>query len=344
MWRRRLPNGSPPEGLAISTTSPHPCGVKPVFPKSPWHRPVHYRHNDLSTLFPGPEISTAARVSGNAEGVGSLPLNTIWLSDTHLGYKGCKAAFLLDFLESTRCEVLYLVGDIVDFWAMKRSFVWPDSHQRVLSAILDKARNGTRVVYIPGNHDALSHHIAGHRLLDVEICSEFIHTTAQGKRLLLVHGDQFDHAVRCSRLDRWVGDWSYDFLLWLNRLSNGLRRCLKLPYWSLAYYVKNRVKNARQAIDSFEQAAAQECHARGVDGIVCGHIHQPEMRYINGKLYCNDGDWVESCTALVEHAHGELELVHWGDLRQPLRRELATDNDVDGVDQAYELINLPRLR
>lgn len=305
---------------------------------------MDYRDNALSTLFPGPEVATAISLSGDTEPLTCSPLNAIWLSDIHLGYKGCKAGFLLDFLDSTRCDVLYLVGDIIDFWAMKRSFFWPDSHQQVLSAILDKARNGTRVVYIPGNHDALSHQIAGQRLLDIEIRSELIHTTAQGKRLLMVHGDQFDDAVRCSCLDRWLGDWSYDVLLWLNRWSNGLRRCLKLPYWSLAYYIKNRVKNARQAIDSFEQAAARECHGRDVDGIVCGHIHQPEMRYINGKLYCNDGDWVESCTALVEHADGQLELVHWGDLRQPLRRESVANDNTVWEDQAYELINLPRLR
>ena len=283
-------------------------------------------------------------LSDSAEVWGNSSLNTIWLSDIHLGYRGCKASFLLDFLDSTDCKVLYLVGDIIDFWAMKRSFNWPASHQRVLSVILEKARTGTRVVYIPGNHDALAREIAGHRLLDIEIRSESIHTTAMGKRMLVVHGDQFDHVVRCNRLEHWVGDWSYELLLWLNRCGNGLRRCLKLPYWSLAYYIKNRVKNARQAIDAFERAAAAECHSRGLDGIVCGHIHQPEMRYISSKLYCNDGDWVESCTALVEHVDGQLELVHWGDLRQPLRRESAADNGGDRADQRFELINLPRLR
>ena len=266
------------------------------------------------------------------------------MSDIHLGSKGCKANFLLSFLNSADCDVLYLVGDIIDFWAMKRSFIWPDSHQRVLSVILEKARTGTRVVYIPGNHDALAHEIAGHCLLNIEIRSELIHITARGKRLLVVHGDQFDHVVRCNRLERWVGDWSYELLLWLNRCGNGLRRCFKLPYWSLAYYIKNRVKNARQAIDAFERAAAAKCHQSGVDGIVCGHIHQPEMRYISGKLYCNDGDWVESCTALVEHVDGLLELVHWGDLRQPLRRESAANSDSDRVNERFELIHLPRLR
>lgn len=266
-------------------------------------------------------------------------LNTVWLSDIHLGYKGCKAHFLLDFLRTAGCDVLYLVGDVIDFWAMKKHFQWPESHQKVLDALLEKARSGTRVVCIPGNHDAWSGELGGHRLLNIDIEREVIHTTSQGRRLLLVHGDQFDHVVRCSKFNHWLGDQSYNFLLCLNRWSNLFRRWLKLPYWSMAYYIKNRVKNARAAIESFEQAAVQECMDCDVDGIVCGHIHQPEMRYISGKLYCNDGDWIESCTALVEHLSGELELLHWGDIQQAVRCHPAA-NDEEG----YEPLELPQLR
>ncbi|MFA5493576.1 MAG: UDP-2,3-diacylglucosamine diphosphatase [Porticoccaceae bacterium] len=268
----------------------------------------------------------------------NLHLNSVWLSDIHLGYKGCRAEFLLDFLTHTRADVIYLVGDVVDFWAMKRQFFWPESHQAVLRKLLELASGGTRVVYIPGNHDEYSHELCGSTLLNVEILGEAVHTTASGKRLLLVHGDQFDHAVRCGALHRIAGDLSYDLLLFLNRWSNRLRGWLGLPYWSLAYYVKNRVKNARAAINAFEAAAADEARRRGLDGIVCGHIHQPEIRVIDGVLYCNDGDWIESCTALVEHRDGHLELLHWGDLQQALKCDQAANDEA-----APQLLQLPAL-
>lgn len=268
----------------------------------------------------------------------NLLCNSIWLSDIHLGYKGCRADFLLDFLSRARADVIYLVGDVIDFWAMGRHFSWPDSHQAVLRRLLDLAANGTRVVYVPGNHDEFSRELCGSSLLNVEIVAEAQHTTATGKRLLMVHGDQFDHAVRCSLVHRLAGDLSYDFLLFLNRWGNRVRRWLGLPYWSLAYYIKNRVKNARAAIDAFETAAAAEARRRGFDGIVCGHIHQPEIRTIDGVLYCNDGDWIESCTALVEHRDGRLELLHWGDLQQTLKCDRAANDEA-----APQLLQLPAL-
>ncbi|MEA3298846.1 MAG: UDP-2,3-diacylglucosamine diphosphatase [Pseudomonadota bacterium] len=266
------------------------------------------------------------------------PFNSIWLSDIHLGYKGCRAEFLLDFLERARADVIYLVGDVVDFWAMKRHFLWPESHQAVLRKLLALAAAGTRVVYIPGNHDEYSRELCGNTLLNIEILAEAIHTTANGKRLLLLHGDQFDHAVRCGLMHRLAGDLGYDLLLFLNRWGNRLRGWLGLPYWSLAYYIKNRVKNARAAIDAFENAAAQEARRRGLDGIVCGHIHQPEIRAIDGVLYCNDGDWIESCTALVEHRDGRLELLHWGDLQQALKCDRAANDET-----TPKLLRLPAL-
>ncbi len=269
---------------------------------------------------------------------GENRFNAIWLSDLHLGSRGCRAAFLLDFLRNTSCSRLYLLGDIVDLWALRRSFYWPQSHQEVLRAIIAKAASGTRVTYVPGNHDHLARELDRHRLLDIEVRAEGIHTTADGRRLLMLHGDQFDSAVLCSRLNRWVGNAGYSLLLWINQLANAARRWVRLPYWSLAYYVKNRVRNARVAIEAFEQAAVHEARRRGFDGVICGHIHQPELRVIDDTLYCNDGDWVESCTALVEHRDGRLELIHWGDLRQRLKCEHSAAGG-----ESFQLLQLPRL-
>jgi len=255
------------------------------------------------------------------------PLNAIWLSDIHLGYKDCRAEFLLDFLDKNPAKIIYLVGDIIDLWALKRQFQWPESHQAVLRKLLDIASSGTRVVYIPGNHDDECRTLCGQRLLHIEIHREVIHRTAAGKQLLVLHGDEFDHAVRCTRFHKLMGDLGYDFLLFLNRWGNRIRSVMGLPYWSLAYYIKNRVHNARAAIQAFEEAAAAEVRKRNLDGIVCGHIHQPEIRTIDGVLYCNDGDWVESCTALVEHNTGRLELIHWGDLQQAVKCDQAANDD-----------------
>lgn len=257
----------------------------------------------------------------------ATPYNAVWLSDIHLGYKGCRAAFALDFLERNPTRQLYLVGDVVDFHALERNFQWPESHHAVVKKILDLAANGTRVTYIPGNHDEHCRALCGQRLLNIEVRREAVHTTAAGKRLLMVHGDEFDHVVRCSRLHCLAGEAGYHLLLFLNHWGNRLRRHLGLPYWSLAHYLKNRVANARAAIRAFEQAATREAARRGLDGIVCGHIHQPEIRTIEGMLYCNDGDWVESCTALVEHRDGQLELLHWGDVQHPLKYHRATCDD-----------------
>ncbi|MFZ5654321.1 MAG: UDP-2,3-diacylglucosamine diphosphatase [Pseudomonadota bacterium] len=264
--------------------------------------------------------------------------NAVWLSDVHLGSRGCRAEFLLDFLANVRCDRLYLLGDIVDLWALRRSFYWPRAHQQVLREIIAKAQAGTPVIYVPGNHDGLARELADHHLLDVEVRAEAVHQTADGRRLLLLHGDQFDSVVLCSRLHRWLGNAGYCLLLWLNQLANALRRWVHLPYWSLAYYIKNRVGNARAAIETFERAAVHEARRRGFDGVICGHIHQPELRMIDGLLYCNDGDWVESCTALVEHRDGRLELIHWGDLRQRLKCERTASNE-----NRFQRLQLPRL-
>ena len=263
----------------------------------------------------------------NSDTVIKRPLNAVWLSDIHLGYKGCRAEFVLDFLVNNPARIIYLVGDVVDCWALKKQFSWPQSHQAVVKKLIDLAAAGTRVVYIPGNHDDHFRDLCDKTLLNIEIHREAIHRTATGKKLLMVHGDEFDHSVRCNPLYHLVGDMSYGLLLFLNRWSNRLRSAMGLPYWSLAYYIKNRVHNARAAIQAFEQAAADEARKRGLDGIICGHIHQPEIRLIGDILYCNDGDWIESCTALVEHNSGRLELLHWGDLRQAVKCDRAANDD-----------------
>jgi UDP-2,3-diacylglucosamine pyrophosphatase LpxH len=242
-----------------------------------------------------------------------LKYRSIWISDVHLGSKDCKASFLLDFLKSTDCEYLYLVGDIVDLWAMKRGLFWPQQHNDVIRTILGKAKHGTKVIYIPGNHDDPIRDYHGMAFGNVEIRKEHIHTTADGRRLLLMHGDQFDSAIHCGKLATFVGERAYDVLLCLNRLVNHMRRTLGFPYWSLAAYLKHRVKNAVKHIKNFECAVAHEAHKREVDGLVCGHIHHAEITQLNGVIYCNDGDWVESCTALVENHDGSLQLVHWAD-------------------------------
>lgn len=266
-------------------------------------------------------------------------LNTIWLSDIHLGYKSCRAQFVLDFLEHNRADTIYLVGDIVDLWALSRRFMWPDSHHAVLKKLIDLAASGIRVVYIPGNHDSKCRDLCNQQLLNIDICREVVHTTADGKRLLITHGDEFDHLVRGNHLYHLLGDLSYDLLLFLNRWGNRLRKCMGLPYWSLAYYIKNRVADARAAIRTFEEAAICEARLRGLDGIICGHIHQPEIRTIDGILYCNDGDWVESCTALVEKPDGHLQLTHWGDLQQTLTCSQAANDE-----QLRQYRSIPILR
>ncbi len=235
----------------------------------------------------------------------------IWISDIHLGTRGCKAEFLLDFLRNTESETLYLVGDIVDGWRLKRSWFWPQLHNDVVQKLLRKARKGTRVVYIPGNHDELLRRFLEINIGQIEVVSEAMHTTAAGKRLLVLHGDEFDTVVRYARWLAFLGDWAYNLALAANHWLNVLRRALGLNYWSLSAYLKHRVKNAVEYISRFEHAVAEAAAKRGADGVVCGHIHHAEIREIGGVTYCNDGDWVESCTALVEHADGSLEILRW---------------------------------
>ncbi|MCB1739425.1 MAG: UDP-2,3-diacylglucosamine diphosphatase [Gammaproteobacteria bacterium] len=248
---------------------------------------------------------------GETERRDRLVFRTVWLSDIHLGTRGCSAAFLLDFLRSVECEKLYLVGDIIDFWALGWRPHWPQSHNNVVRTILGKAKHGTEIIYVPGNHDELIRDYAGSVFGNISIRSRAVHDTADGRRLLVLHGDEFDSVVRCSRMVCKLGSWSYGMLLEANRLVNWIRRRLGWPYWSLAGSVKHKVKHAVNYISNFEQAVAYEARRAGVDGVVCGHIHHAEIRSIEDVLYLNCGDWVESCTVLVEHQGGDIELLNW---------------------------------
>jgi len=234
---------------------------------------------------------------------------SIWVSDTHLGTRDCQAQSLLEFLEGHECEYLYLVGDIIDFWRLRRSPHWPQVHSDVVRTVLSKARTGTVVTLVPGNHDEYLRRFCDLQLGNIMVTAEAVHRTADGRLLLVVHGDQFDGITRCHRWVALTGDVGYDLLLVLNRWFNRARRHLRLPYWSLAAYVKGKVKRAVSFITAFEEALAHEARRRTLHGVVCGHIHHAEIREIGEILYCNTGDWVESCTALVEHLDGTLELL-----------------------------------
>lgn len=238
---------------------------------------------------------------------------TVFISDTHLGTRGCNAEMLLDFLHSIECDTLYLVGDIVDGWRLKKGWYWPDAHSEVVRRILKMAHRGTRVILVAGNHDEMLRSYAGMHFGGIEIAFEAIHVTADGRRLLVTHGDAFDSVVLYHRWLAFLGDQAYELLLRANIWFNKARKAFKLPYWSLSAYLKHRVKNVVQFVCDFEEAVAHAARDRGVEGVVCGHIHCAEIRRIGQIEYMNDGDWVESCTALTEDACGNFKILHWAD-------------------------------
>lgn len=238
---------------------------------------------------------------------------TIWISDIHIGTRQCRSDLLLDFLRWHDSEHLYLVGDIIDGWSLRKSWFWRDIDNRLIREILQRANQGTNVVYVPGNHDEAARDYCGLEFAGVQLCTEAVHETADGRKLLVLHGDEFDSVVRYSRWLAHLGDHAYRLALSANHWLNLVRRRLGYPYWSLSVFLKHAVKNAVQYISRFEAAVAAAARSRGVDGVVCGHIHRAEMRMIDGVLYCNDGDWVESCTALVEHFDGSLEILQWAE-------------------------------
>lgn len=236
---------------------------------------------------------------------------TIWISDVHLGTAGCQASYLLDFLKYNESDTLYLVGDIIDGWQLRRGWYWPQTHNDVVQKILRKARKGTRVIYVPGNHDALVRQFLGLAFGEIEIADNVVHINADGKRFFVTHGDHFDGVIQHARWLAYVGDSAYTMILAWNRWFNGVRRSLGYPYWSLSQYLKHRVKNAVSFITAFETVMVAEARRRDCDGVICGHIHKAEIRTVDGLLYCNDGDWVESLSALAETTNGTLELIHW---------------------------------
>lgn len=238
---------------------------------------------------------------------------SIFISDVHLGSADCQAEYLLDFLNNVSCDTLYLVGDIIDLIAMQRRVHFPQSHQAVVRRFMAIAAAGTRVVYVPGNHDDFLRHFCGQTLAGIELRKKAIHTTADGRRFVVCHGDQFDQVVRCSPLMLLVGDRAHGVLLRLNRWFNAWRRLRRKPYWSLAAWVKSRIGKARSFIRRFELAALTAAERGHYDGFICGHIHSAGFLRSQEGLYCNDGDWVEHCTALVEQKDGRLDILHWSE-------------------------------
>jgi UDP-2,3-diacylglucosamine pyrophosphatase LpxH len=275
------------------------------------------------TDFPGndkaPELPEEAQQESAAR-----KYRTIFISDIHLGTPGCQADALLEFLRDNESEYLYLVGDIIDGWQLRRRWYWPQAHNDVVQKLLRRARKGCKIIYVPGNHDEFARHFVGHQFGGIDVQEEAVHVTADGRRLWIIHGDYFDAVVQHARWLAYVGDHLYDLTLRMNRHLNSLRARLGLPYWSLSAYLKDRVKKVVSYVNSFEEAVAAEARRRGHQGVLCGHIHRAEMRTIDGVLYCNDGDWVESRTALVEHADGRLEMLVWQPDREALLQNAAS--------------------
>lgn len=243
---------------------------------------------------------------------------TIWISDVHLGTKGCNAEMLIDFLDNTDSETMYLVGDIIDGWRLKKKFYWPSAHNDIVWRLLKRAKRGTRIVYIPGNHDEMFRQFTGLNFGGIEIRRAAFHETVDGRRLMVLHGDEFDAVMLSHRWLAFVGDWAYRAAMKVNVFVNGVRKAMGKPYWSLSKAAKHRVKNAVEFIGKYEEVVAKAAGERGVDGVVCGHIHTAEFRNFEfeGKPveYWNDGDWVEGCNALVEHHDGRMEILNWPDI------------------------------
>ncbi|SFI22398.1 UDP-2,3-diacylglucosamine diphosphatase [Nitrosomonas sp. Nm34] len=260
-------------------------------------------NEDSSTIIPKPRV------------------RTVFISDIHLGTPGCQAQALLEFLRAYPSEQLYLVGDIIDGWQLRQGWYWPQSHNDVIQKLLRRVRKGCKVVYVPGNHDEFARQFLGHSFGGIEVVEEVIYQTVDGRKFWIIHGDYFDGVVQCAKWLAYVGDNLYELTLKLNRYLSSLRARLGMPYWSLSRYLKHKVKTAVSYVTSFEQAVAMEARRRGLDGVICGHIHHPEIRDINGITYCNDGDWVESLSALVEHFDGRIELVHWPQCQRELENQ-----------------------
>jgi UDP-2,3-diacylglucosamine pyrophosphatase LpxH len=260
-----------------------------------------------------------------------VKVRSIFLSDIHLGTRGCQADRLLDFLREFESSHLFLIGDIIDFWSMGRSIQWSTMQNTVVQKILRRARHGEKVIFIPGNHDEALREYSGTLFGDILIAFEWLHVTADGKRLLLTHGDQFDQVTRHHRWLAILGDMGYDLLVRLNGWLSWWRRTLRIGgYWSLAGYAKRKVKSAVTFIFDFEDSVIRSVRERGLNGVVCGHIHSAAIKQVDDLLYVNCGDWVDSCTAIVEHLDGRLELIEWRQSVNPLLEDTLEPQSAGG--------------
>lgn len=242
---------------------------------------------------------------------GSKRVRTLFISDIHLGTRGCQADRLLDFMRHYDADTIYLVGDIVDGWQLKLGWYWPQTHNDVVQKFLRKARKGARLFYIPGNHDEFLRDYYGTHFGGIEVVENAIHLGVDGRRYLVIHGDLFDVVIRHARWLALLGNHAYDLAIWLNTYFNAMRRAFGLTYWSLSQWAKLKVKNAVNFIGEYERTLAAEAHRRSVDGVICGHIHHATISNASGLCYINCGDWVESCTAAVENFDGTFEIVRW---------------------------------
>ena len=268
---------------------------------------------------------------------------TIFISDLHIGSTQCQADTLLDFLKHNESEKLYLVGDIIDFWALSKRVYWPRDHNTIIQKILRKARHDTKVIYVPGNHDENVREYDEHVFGDIEVRNSIVHTTVDGKRFLVVHGDEYDTIAKYHQWIAKLGSKGYDFLLEVNRAVRAVRRVMGIQsHFSLAAYIKFKVKNAVQFISDYEESIVMTLKDEGLDGVICGHIHHAEIKEMDGFLYVNTGDFVESCTAIVEHDCGRLELIRWdpsliskgGDLVEDMTDEQDVPSGVTDVGPA----------
>lgn len=281
--------------------------------------------------FPSIRPSVPERTTGERR-----KFRTIWISDVHLGTKGCNHELLIDFLDHTDSETMYLVGDIIDGWRLKKKFYWPPEHNDIVWRILKRAKRGTKIVYIPGNHDEMVRPFSGMNFGGVEIMRAAFHDTADGRRLMVLHGDEFDTIMLAHRWLAFVGDALYHVMMKLNNWVAAARKRLGLPYWSISKAAKHKVKNAVEFISKYEEVVARAAAERGVDGVVCGHIHTAEFRDFewDGRTveYWNDGDWVEGCNALVEHFDGRMEILHWPE--EVARRDRSAGDVTPSVSKA----------
>ncbi|MER2519404.1 MAG: UDP-2,3-diacylglucosamine diphosphatase [Bdellovibrionales bacterium] len=248
----------------------------------------------------------------------ALRFRAIWISDLHLGTRGCKAKALVDFLDHVESDYLYLVGDIVDGWRLRKRWYWPARHNDVIQRVIRRAQQGTRVVYLPGNHDEAARQFCGLNFGGIPVVDEIVHETADGRRLLVLHGDQFDAVVGCAKWLAHLGDYAYSFAMVVSAVFNFVRQNMGFPYWSLSAWLKHKVKNAVDHIGDYENFIVERAGHHRATGVVCGHIHYADIRQVGSVLYCNDGDWVESCTALVEDFEGKLSLIRWREERESL--------------------------